>query len=171
MSEGQYQGMKIFTGFSKRWLLPLLLCVLMWFVISKGDPASWIVGLPCIALAVFAIERMHTRGKLSIRAGLLPGFIAWFLWNSFKGGVDVALRASRPRLSLQPGFLRYPLRLPQGHARLFLVNVVSLLPGTLSADIEGNELVLHCLDTGADIIVETSDAEQRIAVLFGISQD
>lgn len=163
--------MKEFVGFSKRWMLPLLLCVLMWVVISKGDPDSWVVGVPTIAFAVIVIDRLHFRGKQGIRAGMLPGFILWFLWNSLRGGVDVALRALKPRLSLQPGFIRYPMRIPQGHARLFLVNVVSLLPGTLSTDIEGDELVLHCLDTAADIIVETGTAEQRVAVLFGISQD
>ena len=163
--------MKILIKFSRHWILPLLLCVLLWFVISRGDNASWIVGLPCVVLAVIAINRLHTRDKWTIRAGLLPGFIVWFLWNSFRGGVDVALRALKPRLSLQPGFLRYPLRIPQGHARLLLINAVSLLPGTLSADIEGDELVLHCLDTGADIIAETDYAEQRVAILFGISRD
>lgn len=163
--------MNLLTGFSKRWLLPLLLCVMLWVVISRADPASWIVALPSIAFAVIVIDRLHVRGKQGIRAAMLPGFIAWFLWNSFRGGVDVTLRALKPRLSLQPGFLYYPLRLPHGHARLFLVNVVSLLPGTLSADIEGDELVLHCLDTGADIIVETGYAERRVAGLFGIPRD
>ena len=156
---------------SKRWLLPLLLCVLLWVVISRGDPTSWIVALPSIVFAVIVIDRLHVSGKQGIRAAMLPGFIAWFLWNSLRGGVDVTLRALKPRLSLQPGFLHYPLHLPQGHARLFLVNVVSLMPGTLSTDIEGDELVLHCLDTGADIMRETGDAERRVAVLFGIARD
>lgn len=163
--------MNIFIRSSKQWLLPLLVCILLWVVISKANPASWIVALPSIAFAVIVIDRLHVRGKQGIRAAMLPSFIAWFLWNSLRGGVDVTLRALKPRLSLQPGFLRYPLRLPQGHARLFLVNVVSLLPGTLSADIEGDELVLHCLDTGTDIIGETGYAERRVALLFGIPQD
>lgn len=163
--------MNIFIENSKRWFLPLLLCTLLWVVISKADPASWIVGLPSIAFAVIVIDRLHVGGKQGIRAGLLPGFIAWFLWNSLRGGVDVALRALKPRMPLQPGFIRYSMRIPQGQARLFLVNVVSLLPGTLSADIEGDELVLHCLDTAADIILEMSYAEQRVAVLFGLSRN
>jgi multicomponent Na+:H+ antiporter subunit E len=99
---------------------------------------------------------------------MLPGFTAWFMWHSMRGGVDVARRALAPQMRLHPGFLRYRLRLPPGHARLFLTNCISLLPGTLSADIEGNELVLHALDTGANVIAETREAERRVGELFGM---
>ena len=162
--------MKIFIEFSKQWLLPVLMFVLLWLVLTDGEIASLIVGLPCIALAVFAIKRLPIKDSHGIRAGLLPGFAAWFLWNSLRGGVDVAMRTFKPRMPLHPGFVRYSLNIQHENARIFLVNIVSLLPGTLSADLEGDELVLHCLDTAADISTETGYAEQRVALLFGLSQ-
>lgn len=62
------------------------------------------------------------------------------------------------------------MTLPQGQARLIMVNVVSLLPGTLSADIEGDVLVLHALDTTTDVIAETRNAEQRVSALYGFDK-
>jgi multicomponent Na+:H+ antiporter subunit E len=162
--------MKIFIEFSKQWLLPMLLFLLLWLVLTDGEWDSLIVGLPTIALALFTIKRLHKRNSRGIRAGSLPGFAVWFLWNSLRGGVDVALRTFKPRLPLHPGFVRYPLNIQHGNARIFLVNIVSLLPGTLSADLEGDELVLHCLDTGEDISTEMGYAEQHVALLFGLPQ-
>ena len=155
----------------KRWFLPFLFYGLIWFILSKGDFASWIVGLPCVALAVVATDRLFAMGVQKVRISSLPGFMIWFLWHSLRGGLDVAWRALQPRVQLKPGFLHYPMTLPQGQARVFMVNVVSLLPGTLSADIEGDVLVLHALDTSADVIAETRDAEQRVSALYGIDRE
>ena len=150
----------------KRWLLPFLFYGLIWFILSKGNFSSWIVGLPSIAFAVIATDRLFAPGKEKVRISALPGFVIWFLWHSLRGGLDVAWRALQPRVQLKPGFLRYPMALPPGRARVFMVNVISLLPGTLSADIEGDVLVLHALDTSADVIVETREAETRISALY-----
>jgi len=162
--------MKVFIRFCRRWFLPLLLCVLLWVVISKGNLSSWVVGLPCIVIAVVAYQQLRVHGKPAIHVRLLPGFSIWFLWHSLRGGIDVAWRALQPKVQLQPGFLHYRLTLPPGPARLFLVNVVSLLPGTLSADIEGDVLLLHALDTSADITAEISEAESRITALYATSE-
>jgi len=152
-----------------RWLSPLVLLGLLWGVVAKGDAASWVVGLPSIALAAVAFDRLRGQRTLGFRPWMLPEFAAWFLWHSLRGGADVAWRALQPQMPLHPGFLRYRLALPPGSARVFLVDCLSLLPGTLSADIEGDELVLHALDTGADVIAETREAERRVEKLYGIS--
>jgi multicomponent Na+:H+ antiporter subunit E len=125
-----------------------------------------VVGLPCIIIAVVAYQRLRIHDKPTLHLGSLPGFSIWFLWHSLRGGIDVAWRALQPTVQLQPGFLHYRLTLPPGPARLFLVNVVSLLPGTLSADIEGDVLLLHALDTSADITAEVSEAESRVTALY-----
>ena len=52
-----------------------------------------------------------------------------------KGGVYVAWRAFDPRMPITPELIEYPLRLPPGLPRVILVNMVSLLPGTLSAEL------------------------------------
>lgn len=153
-----------------RWFLPLVVLGLLWGLIAKGSAASWLVGLPCIMLASVAFDRLRDQPKSRLRPWVLPGFAAWFLWNSLRGGLDVAWRALQPRMPLQPGFLRYKLALPPGPGRVFLVNCVSLLPGTLSADIDGDELVLHALDVGANVIAETREAERRVEILYGTSE-
>ena len=153
-----------------KWLFPFAWLCLIWGILAKGDMASWVVGLPTVVLALIAFDHLRSRRRQGIRAWRVPGFVVWFLWHSLRGGLDVARRALHPRMSLNPGFLRYGLSLSPGPARMFLINCVSLLPGTLSADIQGDDLVLHALDTQADVIGETRRAEQQVQRLYGISE-
>jgi multicomponent Na+:H+ antiporter subunit E len=71
-------------------------------------------------------------------------------------------------MPLHPGVVRHRLRLPPGASRVTLANVVSMLAGTLSADLEDDELVIHALDARNDLHAMVLDLEPRIAALFGL---
>jgi len=108
------------------------------------------------------------RDEHSFRWTGLAGFLPYFLWHSLRGGVDVSRRALSPRISLAPSFLDYPLRLPAGSPRLFLTNVMSMLPGTLSVELLGDCLRVHVLDATADVFLELEELESRVAGVFGL---
>jgi multicomponent Na+:H+ antiporter subunit E len=93
---------------------------------------------------------------------LLP----FFLWESLRGGIDVARRALHPDLPLRPALLRYRTGLAEGAPRIFLVHCVSLLPGTLSAALEGDTLMVQVLDAGAPVEEELAALEARVGRLF-----
>lgn len=145
------------------------LLALLWWVLTEGDPAGWWFGTPVVALATLAslallppaASRWRWRGALR--------FIAFFLWQSWRGGVDVAWRALDPRLPLDPQVLQYPLRLPAGLVRVLLVNTVSLLPGTLSADLRGDSLRVHALAGGPQVWQSLQRVEVAVAGLFGLA--
>jgi multicomponent Na+:H+ antiporter subunit E len=152
-----------------RWLIPFGLLCLIWGVLTRWDATSWLVGLPASVLALGVFDHIGPRQTWRIQLSHLPGFAVWFLWYSLHGGLDVARRALQPRMPLNPGFVRYSLTLEPGTPRVFLVNCLSLLPGTLSAHLEGNDLVLHALDIETDILAETRRAELWVKKLYGIS--
>jgi multicomponent Na+:H+ antiporter subunit E len=81
----------------------------------------------------------------------------------------VALRALRPSMPLHPGLVRHRLRLPPGAPRVAIANVITMLPGTLSADLDGSDVVIHALDTRHDLHEMVLDLEPRIAAVFGAS--
>jgi multicomponent Na+:H+ antiporter subunit E len=71
-----------------------------------------------------------------------------FLRQSAISGLEVAWRAFDPRLSLRPGFVVCPLRLPSGGKRSAFCALSSLLPGTLPTGFGANgAMIVHCLDT------------------------
>jgi multicomponent Na+:H+ antiporter subunit E len=94
--------------------------------------------------------------------------LGYFLWQSAIGGVDVAWRALHPRLPLAPGWYQYPLRLAPGPAQTCFINMVSLLPGTLSATLQESQLTLHVVDSSQPILAQTQRLEVRVASLFDV---
>lgn len=141
---------------------------LFWVLLGGGSAGSWIVGAPMVIAATFISLRLWHGPSLSL-AGLLR-FLPWFARQSMAGAVDVAVRALRPAMPLAPGTVRHHLRLPaDGASRIALANVVSMLPGTLSADLEGDALVVHALDARQDLHRMITDLEPRIASVFGVA--
>jgi multicomponent Na+:H+ antiporter subunit E len=143
----------------------------LWAALSGGAADTWLVGAPVVAAAAAT--------SLSLRPHLtawwsLPGllrFVALFLRESVRGGVDVARRAFHPDLPLRPALVRFETRLPTGPAEVALINAVSLLPGTLGAELRGRELTLHVLDSAAPVEAETRALEEAIAAVFRVPLD
>lgn len=152
----------------RRWVPLLPLYLLLWWVLTGGDRHSWLIGGLTVGLALLVSitsPAPPTRLRFSL-VGLLR-FIPYFLLQSLSGGIDVARRAFSPRLPLDPALIHYPLQLPPGGARIFLLNTVSLLPGTLSADLIDDTLTVHLLDQQRD--PQLQQLEQHVAGLFAIS--
>lgn len=144
------------------------LLALLWFVLAGGAVSSWIVGVPTIAAALVLarqVERPAPRLRLD-PAGVLR-FVAYFLRESVRGGIDVAGRVSARRLRVAPGLVRYRWRLPaDGPARALFALSASLLPGTLVAAMGEQEVLIHAIDAKGPVPAELAELERRVAGLF-----
>ncbi len=141
--------------------------VCLWIVLAEGEVDHPIVA----ALALLAAS------LTMIGAGLEPGpqvsfvgalrFVPMFVASSLRGGVDVAVRAFRPG-SLDPALICHRQRLPaDGPEQALFAAVISLLPGTLCAAIDGRELSVHVIDRTRDPHAQLAELERRVAALFG----
>jgi len=143
-----------------------VLFALLWWILTEGAMNSWLVGAPVVLFAVFVSGVLLPGASWS-----LPGlvrFVPFFLWHSLRGGVDVARRALQPRLPISPGLLEHRWRLPPGLPRVFMANTVSLLPGTLSAELDEECLHIHVLDETSVFAADLKVLEQRVAGVFGL---
>jgi multicomponent Na+:H+ antiporter subunit E len=144
------------------------IALLLWLALTGGDPGTpLLAGLVIVCAVAASLALLPPLGRLR-PLGLLR-FLGFFAYESVLGGVDVARRAFAPgELPVRPAFVERRLRLPTEPSRLLLTGCLSLLPGTLSAELDDRRLVVHVLDTemGWD---STLDAlEEWIAALFGI---
>lgn len=141
---------------------------LLWTGLAGPDPASWVIGAPVVAIATalrFAFAPAR-RLRLSLLGTIR--FLGWFAVASFRGATDVAGRALAWRVPLAPGIRTYHTDLPAGAPRLVFINAITLLPGTLSAEINGGSIDVHMLDTRVDLAAELAPLEARVRVLFAL---
>jgi multicomponent Na+:H+ antiporter subunit E len=140
---------------------------LVWGVLTHGQ--GWGFGVIAVVAAVLATFLFAPPLPTTWKPFGLARFSLYFLFESLRAGVDVALRALHPKLPLNPGWVDYELQLPPGSSRVLFINAVSLLPGTLSADVKGNVVSIHTLLTATDTEPELHSLEAQIADLFGLN--
>lgn len=147
-----------------------LLAGLVWWALTDGAGGwdAWAVGVPAVAAAAALSMKLLAPIRWSWPAALR--FAGYFLWESGRGGVDVAWRAFSPRMPLAPGLIRHELNVSPDLARAAVVNASSLLPGSLTVDLERGVLTIHTLDvrrpSSALIVAST---ERRIAAMFRLA--
>lgn len=139
----------------------------VWWLLTGGALASWWIGVPAVLLSTAASVTLLS--PVTIIWYELPRFLLFFISRSFLGGVDVARRALDPRLPIAPELVEYSIRLPPGLPCAFMANTVSLLPGTLTANVDSRCLTVHVLDGRKDIKSGLMDVELKVATLFGVS--
>lgn len=139
------------------------LAALLWWALA--DNTGWRFGAVAIAAAVAAAMAFAPAPQRWSPLGLVR-FIGYFCKESMRAGLQVAWLACRPRPALRPLLRDYPLRLPVGPARNLFVLTSNLLPGSLSADLEGDVVRVHVLS--AELESDLKRLEELIAGLFAI---
>lgn len=108
---------------------------------------------------IFTGLRLSPRLPLHILAYLGDFFVALVRAN-----LELASRILRPSLPINPAFveIRTGLRSPLG--RMLLANTITLTPGTLTVDVDGDRLLIHWVycPPGTDM----QQATEQIAASF-----
>ncbi len=149
------------TGFFGFWLL----------LTRPSGSDAWTdlaVGMLAATLATWTSLQLLAPGPARLRYGALLRLVARFLWQSLVAGIDVARRVFDPRLPIKPGYLAYPVRIPDGPRRAAFGAFTSLMPGTLPVgeDRHGS-LVYHCLDVDQPVAASLARDEELVTQAQG----
>ncbi|HKK60622.1 MAG TPA: Na+/H+ antiporter subunit E [Salinivirga sp.] len=77
-----------------------------------------------------------------------------FLGELIKSNLDVARRVVSPALPIKPGIVEVKTSLQSPMARMILANSITLTPGTLTVDMQDDQLFIHWIE------VKTADQQQ-----------
>ncbi|MEO0101607.1 MAG: Na+/H+ antiporter subunit E [candidate division WOR-3 bacterium] len=83
-------------------------------------------------------------------------YIPFFIWECFKANLDVALRVLHPERPINPGIVKIRTTLRSEIGRTFLANSITLTPGTMSVEIEDDNLYIHWIDVRATDLAKAS---------------
>ena len=114
-----------------------------------------------------------TEFKMTPRA-LVAGFLfyGYFFRQLVRANLRLAAIVLSPDLPVRPGIVKIRTDLQSRMGRLMLANSITLTPGTLTVEVDGKWLYIHCVTLGAqDIEGATAEIaagfEQYLEVMYG----
>ncbi|MEC8750943.1 MAG: Na+/H+ antiporter subunit E [Pseudomonadota bacterium] len=90
---------------------------------------------------------------------------SWLAKEIFKANIDVAKVILSPKMNLSPRLVRVPLSQSNELATVIYANSITLTPGTVSVDIEGDEIIVHALTQELMDGLTEGDMDQRVNYL------
>lgn len=79
-------------------------------------------------------------------------YVIVFLFELIKSNIDVAIRVLKPSLPINPGIVKTKTVLTSKMGKMILSNSITLTPGTLSIDFDGDILYIHWIDVESEDI-------------------
>ncbi len=149
-----------------KWLMCLVTAFVLWILLFWSvDPAVLGTGaffslIVATVLGDIYPDAMHWLLSPK-RWGFFLLYVPYFLWFCIRANLDVAVRVIHPDMPIRPGIVKVTTTLQSDMAKTFLANSITLTPGTLTIDIDGQDLYVHWIN------IDTDDAEARTAEICG----
>jgi multicomponent Na+:H+ antiporter subunit E len=89
----------------------------------------------------------------------------WLLKEIAKANIDVTRRILDPRLPISPTLVRLKASQRSDIGRVTYANSITVTPGTVSIDLQGDEIVVHALTREAAAALEEGEMDRRVCVL------
>ncbi|ODN30656.1 Na+/H+ antiporter subunit E [Fervidobacterium thailandense] len=127
-----------------------------WMVLTWSlDPQELAIGLLVSFVVSVVFKRYY---KITLDAKFPVRFLRFvfvyvpvFMWEMIKANLDVGSRVIMPDMGLKPGFVKVRTDLKSEVGKLVLANSITLTPGTITLDIDGQELHVHWIEvSGTD---------------------
>ena len=156
---------------TNKWRNPVILfatLMLFWLMLVNSlAPDTLLVG----ALVSLIIALLYRDGlsfftefrwtPKAIVAGV--AYYAYFFRQLVRSNLRLAAIVVDPALPIEPGILKIRTGLESRMGRLMLANSITLTPGTLTVEVEGEWLYVHCVTLGD---TDTESATREIAAGF-----
>jgi len=149
-----------------KWIMCMLAAFGLWLGLFWSlDP--WVLGtgvffalIVATALGDIFPGRLHR--LLNPRRWLfMLIYLPYFLFYCLRANLDVAVRVIHPDVPIRPGIVKVRTTLRSDMAKTFLANSITLTPGTLTIDIDGDDFYVHWIN------VHTDDAARQTAEICG----
>ncbi len=118
-----------------------------------------------IALRMDLVDRKGHPMHLSPKALL---YWPWLAWEIVKSNVDVARRILSPSLPISPTVIHVKASQKSDLGKVIYGNSITLTPGTVTVDIDGDKIEVHALTREAAQALRDGDMDRRITRLEGV---
>lgn len=126
------------------------------------------MGVASCAFVVYLSHRLDIvdrEGHPIHLAGRLVLYLPWLLWAIAKANIDIAKRILLPQMPIDPHVVRVEATQKSDLCRVIFANSITLTPGTVSLDLDGEDIVVHALTREAADDVQSGDMNRRVTAL------
>jgi multicomponent Na+:H+ antiporter subunit E len=147
-----------------------------WLVLAGTNRDELIIGgFASLLLSLIFSGRIQALGYIRLNPKALVYSVIYpfvFVRELIKSTLDVAKRVISPSLPINPGIVRVQTKLKSHLGRLFLANSITLTPGTMTVETDGDCFYIHWIDIQGDDIESSTKAivatfEKYLEVMFG----
>lgn len=144
------------------WTVAILLAI--WSVLSgKFDALHFGVGVVTVLLITWGI---HVRRPHPLPLLRLVAYVPWLLWQVVKSNIHVARLVLLSFRDVKPRFVRIHPKLRGDHPVTLLGCSITLTPGTVTVDTDGDWLLVHALDDESAADLESGEMARRVARVY-----
>lgn len=134
----------------------------LWLLLTSSGNVQEVAAGVVLALLVAGLGyRGFTSRGLGIfsprRLVRLVIYVPVFFWEMVKANFDVAYRVVHPRMPIRPGIVAIKTDLKSDIGKLFLANSITLTPGTLTMDVDGEYLFIHWINVKDEQVEKASE--------------
>lgn len=144
---------------------------LLWMLLSGlFEPLLLGFGLASCAFVVFLTWRLETLDHESMPTHVLLSALwywPWLGWQIVLANFDVAKRILSPSLKLAPEIVRLTSTQHSDLGKVIYANSITLTPGTVTIDIEGDQFLVHGIARNAIEDLEDGAMDRRVSNMEG----
>ena len=145
-----------------KYIYTAIVLFLIWIVLTSTFAVEEVVAGLVLSAMVAAIgySTFTDKGMGNFhpkRLGYLILYIPIFFVDIVKANLDVAYRVLHPKMPIKPGIVEIHTDLKSDVAKLGLANSITLTPGTLTMDVDGDRMFIHWIYVRTSDIKKASD--------------
>lgn len=134
----------------KRILSTWIVLFVIWVALAGFSVEELVVGLGVTLILSVLIGKSQGYDfgiKILVQAvRFIVIYLPYFIYKLIESNIDLAKIVLNPKLPINPGFVSISTGLEGDISKLILANSITLTPGTLTVDVEGQDLLIHWVD-------------------------
>jgi len=134
-------------------------------LLSLGFASTLVAVAIAVRMAIVDRETYPVPRPLQLRVWM---YWRWLAQQVVKANLDVARRILSPSLPISPNVFTLKASQRTDLGRVIFANSITLTPGTISIDLQGDTIGVHALTQEAAETLQTGEMDRRVTDLEGL---
>jgi len=149
--------------------------MVFWYIMSGFfDITHSLMGVISVGIVMAVNYRLKAHSYFAdesdviqdLRMIYVPYYFGWLLVQILISGFQVAKILLTPSLPIETSVVKFKVDFPNAHCKMILGNSITLTPGTLTVDIQGDEFTVHAISPVSFEGIASDDMPQKVLRLF-----